>query len=60
MGRPTRSEGWAVYEPDDGYRHIVPLNDRRRHIISMGCWCLPAMDDEDRDIIVHRAEDSRE
>lgn len=58
-GRRTRGEGWGVFEIEDGCRHIAPIKDGRAHVMSMGCWCLPAMDPDDRDIIVHRAEDGR-
>ena len=46
-------EGWGVYENvDDGCRHVAPIHGRR-HLMSMGCWCLPNLDDEDRMIVVH-------
>lgn len=48
--------GWAVIEDDDGFRHVVPLNDLREHSIPQ-CWCEPFDDDG---VIVHNSADHRE
>lgn len=52
-------EGWGVFESDDGCNHVAPLGDRRRHVISMGCWCLPRQE-VDAPVVVHNSQDGRE
>lgn len=37
-------EGWGVFEIDDGCVHVAPIHGRQ-HVMSMGCWCLPELDD---------------
>jgi len=52
------SEGWAVIEVDEGV-HVFPIGDKRRHIMSLECWCRPRLDKEDP-VIVHNSMDGRE
>jgi hypothetical protein len=41
--------GWQV--------HVVPVNDRRSHDASFGCWCEPRIE---RDLVIHNSADRRE
>lgn len=49
-------EGWGVYEADDGCAHVAPIKDRREHVLSCGCWCLPRVGDR---VVIHEAGDGR-
>jgi hypothetical protein len=51
------AEGWGVFEVDDGCTHVAPLSDERRHVMSMGCWCLPELDEG---VVIHNSTDLRE
>ena len=52
----TAEEGWGVFEnEDDGCCHVAPIFGRR-HVMSMGCWCVPQLDSQSTRIVVHFEE----
>ena len=40
--------------------HVVPIDDLRKHVVGLDCWCHPTPDVDDRAVIVHHALDRRE
>lgn len=49
-----------MVEAIDDHQHVVPLDDRRIHDISLKCWCEPRLDDEKPHVVVHNSADRRE
>lgn len=52
------SKGWAVYEGDGLYKHVVPIDDAKPHALDPDeCWCGVTFDDG---VWVHHSADRRE
>jgi hypothetical protein len=54
------AEGWNVVAGVGCDFHIVPVGDLRPHEGSKECWCMPTLDPEDNNVVVHHAADKRE
>lgn len=37
--------------------HVIPLEDKREHELSLACWCFPTVDGH---TLIHHALDCRE
>jgi len=40
--------------------HVVPLGDDREHVLTIECWCLPDIDPQHPQVLIHNAADGRE
>ena len=41
--------------------HVIPRNDTREHVLSVGCWCKPKVEVYGANLLViHNADDFRE
>ena len=40
--------------------HIVPIGDLREHVADRACWCHPADEIDEPDILIHHSLDGRE
>jgi hypothetical protein len=50
-------KSWGVYEVEDDYPYVAPINDLLSHNITRDCWCNPTEYDK---IVVHHSADLRE
>jgi hypothetical protein len=50
---------WEVVELDDSV-HVVPIDDRREHLLTMTCTCQPRVEIYSRALVIHNAYDFRE
>jgi len=53
---------WEIVNGNDapGNRHVIPLDDLRKHRRSIDCWCHPVFDDQVPSVVIHNAMDLRE
>jgi len=60
------SKHWLATEHDDGNVHVVPLDDERVHVFTIGCECQPEIEPKFLEgemvgmLVGHNAWDRRE
>ena len=50
---------WEIVNGNDapGNRHVIPLDDLRKHRRSIDCWCHPVFDDQVPSVVILNAMD---
>jgi hypothetical protein len=41
---------------DEGFIHVIPIDDWREHELTLTCWCHPVLDE----VVLHNSVDRRE